>query len=104
VLEGVNRRLCEVLTELSEDVVAAMDAGASGAAASTGTGEGEEQSSGGGAAPAARPVDYETALAAYGDALTAILREKETKTQVRGAGWGLWGQLRSPAWSHIRAS
>ncbi|KXZ46174.1 hypothetical protein GPECTOR_46g243 [Gonium pectorale] len=71
VTEEVNRKLCEVLTELAEDIVDGLSEQLR-AAVAEGSGEGD-----GADASANGAVDEVAALAAYNDALAAIMREKD---------------------------
>ncbi|GLC46446.1 hypothetical protein PLESTB_001719300 [Pleodorina starrii] len=110
VMEFLNRKLCEILTELAEEMVdtmaeaqrqpaadagtgegegrpaaeaepgapaAAAEAGTSGAAAKDGDAEEEEDKSSGGPAV----FDEVAAMAAYNDAMAAIMREKNVTSK-----------------------
>ncbi|KAG2496056.1 hypothetical protein HYH03_005975 [Edaphochlamys debaryana] len=79
LLEEVNRKLCEVLTELAEDIVEGLGEMEAARAAALEAGNEEPLPRVSGAGEGG--VDEVAALAAYNDAMAAILREKELSSK-----------------------
>ena len=88
--EEVNRKLCEVLTELAEDIVQGLAESGAGEAPAVAPKEPAaegvaEEAEAEGPSSNVNGVDEVAALAAYNDAMAAVMRESDMSSKV-----GVW--------------